>query len=188
MKNENGGYDLEGVIWHQHSNRLMAKIIELWPDTSVSIADLGCGHNFYCSVLNYANYDAWGFDMVDLGSLYFSVADITKPIENKPAFLEAFSHKPTNVISLEVGEHIPLEKSDGYLDNVCSFGGDVIMSWAVKGQAGVGHINCQSNDWVIDKMAERGYLIDFKKTEELRNAVYACHCSWFTHTLMYFSK
>lgn len=177
----NGGYDLEGVIYHQHSNRLMAKILELWADKDIPVIDLGCGHNFYASVLDYAGYTAMGLDMVDLKSKLFCKADLTKPLVSR-------GDKKSHVISLEVGEHIPLEKSDGYLDNVCSFGGDIIMSWAVKGQAGVGHINCQDNDWVIEQMERRGYLCDLRKTHELRRSVNGCHCNWFRSTLMYFTK
>jgi hypothetical protein len=178
----NGGYDLEGVIYHQHSNLLMKKILELWPDKNIPIVDLGCGHNFYVSVLRYAGYWALGYDIVDLGSKYFSQSDCTKPI-----LLTADDRQvETNVISLEIGEHIPYDKCFGYLDNVTSFGGDVIMSWAVPGQAGHGHINCQTNHWVLEKMDNRGYRLDLELTNELRQAVQDCRCTWFKNTLMYF--
>lgn len=175
----NGGYDLEGVLWHQHSNKLMKKILELWTDKNVSVVDLGCGHNFYVTVLNYAGYKATGIDIVDLGSKHFVKHDITTPIILKVHW--------QNVISLEVGEHIPADKANVYLDNVCAFGGDVIMSWAVPGQAGVGHINCQSNDWVVAEMSKRGYNLYPLKTAVLREAVRGCHCTWFWNTLMYFT-
>jgi hypothetical protein len=177
----NGGYDLEGVIWHQHSNLLMKKILELWPDKNIPVIDLGCGHNFYVSVLIHAGYSGFGLDMIDLGSKYFMNHDVTK----------IFPYRMTNgivdnVLSLEVGEHIPHEKCYGYLDSVASFGGDVIMSWAIPGQPGHGHINCQSNDWVEEQMDKRGYLLDLDLTSEIRGAVMNCHCSWFKNTLMYF--
>ena len=92
-----------------------------------------------------------------------------------------------NVLSLEVGEHMPAELTDGYLDNVTRFWGDVIMSWAIPGQAGIGHINCRSNEWVISSLFDRGYQLHHKKTAELREAVKDCHCSWFKNTIMYFA-
>lgn len=181
MNNQNntGAYDLEGVIWHQHSNKLMVKLLELWPDKERLILDLGCGHNFYCTVFDYAGYQTLGIDGAKLRSVDY-VLDITEPL-NDGAIAEE-----CNVISLEVGEHIPEEKSGAYLDNVTRFKGDVVMSWATPGQAGIGHINCQSNEWVIEKMKNRGYELDFDKTKELRIAVNGCHCSWFINTLMYF--
>lgn len=179
MNNEknNGGYDLEGVIWHQHSNRLMKKILELWPDKSVPVVDLGCGHNFYVMVLKYAGYNAVGIDSVPLKAVDI-VRDITEPLLPIPS--------KSNVLSLEVGEHIPAELSKHYLDNLTVSGGDIIMSWAVPGQAGVGHINCQSRDWVVDQMEQRGYEYCTEKSIALRESVVGCHCTWFRNTLMYF--
>jgi len=136
---------------------------------------------FYVSVLNYAGYDAIGVDTVDLGSKYFIKQDVCEEIK-------LYAELPkTNVISLEVGEHVPFEKSDAFLDNVCRFGGDIILSWAVPGQAGIGHINCQTNDWVCEQMLKRGYMINGEKSAQLRKSVVDCHCSWFINTLMYFS-
>lgn len=174
----NGGYDLEGVIWHQHSNHLMKKILEYFPK-DIPVIDFGCGHNFYVSVLRYAGYDAIGFDLTTLGSKWAFELDITKPIET-------ITGNP-NIISLEVGEHIPVELSDVYLNNITRYKRDIIMSWAVPGQAGVGHINCQTNEWVIKQIKKRGFNIDQEKTDSLRRAVENCHCSWFRNTLMYFT-
>ena len=176
--NNNGGYEAEGVIWHQHSNRLLKKIIEYFPN-NIPVTDIGCGHNFYISILRYlGNKNAWGVDLVDLGSRYFVTQDVTEPVVE----IDEIS----NVISLEVGEHIPEELASNYLDNITAFKGDVIMSWAIPGQEGIGHINCQTNDWVISEMKARGYEIDVERTAELRGAVYDCHCSWFKNTLFYF--
>jgi hypothetical protein len=174
-----GSYDNDGVIWHQHSNHLMLKILEFFPK-SFEVLDLGCGHNFYVTVLRYCGYTANGMDAVDLGSNYFYKQDLTKPLPTE------FTGRYYNVISLEVGEHIPAEYEDAYLNNITCLGGDVIMSWAVPGQAGIGHINCRSNEWVIEQMAKRGYRFNEERTASLREAVKNCHCSWFRNTLMYF--
>jgi hypothetical protein len=178
LHTNNGGYDLEGVIWHQHSNQLMKKILEYF-SKYIPVVDIGCGHNFYVSVLNHAGYTAMGCDLVDLGSKHFLLQDVTKPLPDPNSIV--------NVISLEVGEHLPIELSEGYLNNLTKFKGNVIMSWAIPGQEGIGHINCQPNEWVIDQMLKRGYKIDQQKTNSLREAVINCHCSWFRNTLMYFT-
>lgn len=178
MENKTTSYDLEGVIYHQHSNKLMKKILEYFPK-DIPVLDIGCGHNFYVSVLNYAGYKARGCDEVDLGHRAFFPFDVTKPMTN--------IGRVQNIISLEVGEHIPFELCAGYLDNLCRFGGDVIMSWAVPGQAGIGHVNCQDRQWVIEQMWNRGYTINKVRTDSMRTAVADCHCSWFQNTLMYFT-
>jgi hypothetical protein len=184
MKTENGAYDLEGVIFHQHSNKLMVEILKLWPDKNIPVIDLGCGHNFYINVLRYAGYvDVLGVDNVPLRSVDV-IMDITKPIHHPS--VDGIRVKLRRVISLEVGEHVPANLSDAYLDNLTSFGGDIIMSWAIPGQSGVGHINCQTNGWVVEQMAKREYEINYEKTKQLRVAVNGCHCSWLINTLMYF--
>ncbi len=179
----NGAYDLEGVIWHQHSNKLMVEILKLWPDKEIPVLDIGCGHNFYVGVLNYAGYKAEGVGGEDLGSQYFYKKDVTTPLRpfGNPGPLR-------HVLSFEVGEHIPADLDDGYLDNLARFGGDVLMSWAVPGQAGIGHINCKSNDWVIAQMEKRGLKYQHEKSMQLRSSIAGCHCTWFQNTLMYFSR
>jgi len=183
----NGAYQQDDVIWHQHSNKLLVELLNHFTK-EVPIIDLGCGHNWYANTLKVLGYRAIGVDNAWYPSLDARV-DITIPIKPfiQVPIINSIPEK-WNVLSLEVGEHIPSELAAGYLDNVCSFGGDVCMSWAVKGQPGIGHINCQDNFWVISEMNNRGYAIDHIKTACLRHAVRDCHCSWFTNTLMYFTK
>lgn len=171
----NGGYQPEDAIWHAYSPYLMREIMRLFPKDK-KIIDLGCGLNNYVSILNSIGYNAWGYDYQDLGSKYFTKVNLAHPMAPIKA----------NVISFEVGEHIPAEMSDAYIDNLCRFQGDILMSWAVPGQAGIGHINCQTNEWVIEQMRKRGYRINWAETERLRIALENCHCSWFRNTLMYF--
>lgn len=180
----NGSYDLEGVIWHQHSNKLMVEILKLWPDKEREIIDIGCGHNFYVTVLKYAGYKAFGLDAVDLRAGDMIQFDCTEPIK---ATFNRWDNKIVNVISLEVMEHLPSEKESGYLDNITSFGGEILMSCAIPGQAGHGHINNRTNEYVCEKMNERGYKLDHQRTHDLRNKISGDHCSWFMSTLLYFS-
>jgi len=179
IKNElrNGGYDINDAIWHAYSPLLMNEIIRFFQKDK-KILDLGCGLNNYVSILNSIGYIAWGYDYNDLGSKYFTQVDLSYPMPITNA----------NIISFEVGEHIPFEKSKAYIDTLCQFGGDVLMSWAIPGQAGIGHINCQSNLWVIEQMEARGYKLDEEKTGSIRSHLTRCHCSWFQNTIMYFIK
>lgn len=179
MEEKNGAYDLEGVIWHQHSNLLLIEIMKYF-SKEIPVVDIGCGHNFYVSALNYAGWSAIGCDLVDLNHKSFFIQDATEDITY-------LGTNKLNVISLEVGEHIPLQKTNEYIDNICRFKGNVIMSWATPGQAGVGHINCQTNDWVVNEMHKRGYKLNGDNTASLRQAVKDCHCTWFHNTLMYFT-
>jgi hypothetical protein len=170
-------YGKEGVIWHQHSNKLMLAILDLWHQKEVSVFDLGAGHGYYVSTLSYLGYDAHGYDITNLGNSNVHVRDISKPLD--------YDYQKDRCLSFEVGEHIPLEQSKVYLDNLALFD-EIIMSWAVPNQEGIGHINCQSNQWVINEMAKRGKVFNKGKTAFLREYVKGCHCTWFQNTLMYF--
>lgn len=89
-------------------------------------------------------------------------------------------------ICTEVGEHIPNEYEDTVFKNiVANVKRGVILSWAVPGQNGDGHVNCQTNEYVIKKMESHGFKLDTEKTKRLR-AVAILH--WFKDTMMAFMK
>lgn len=172
-------YDLRGYIWHQHSPKLMEAILELWPEKDIAVRDLGCGLNYYIHCLHHAGYtDVRGVDAMDSLSRFALKKDILS--EGKSLY------KNARYISLEVGEHIAPEHMGRYLDVMAQGKREVLMSWAIPGQAGHGHVNCQPNEVIIAEMEKRGKRFNPEITQRLRDAVQGCHCSWFKDTLMYF--
>jgi hypothetical protein len=90
------------------------------------------------------------------------------------------------VISLEVAEHIPKEFEDTYIRNIVSTSpSGIIISWARPGQGGVGHVNPQTNEYVIELMSRHGYDFDRMKTQLLRETA---DIDWFKLTTMVFTK
>jgi hypothetical protein len=76
------------------------------------------------------------------------------------------------VISIEVGEHIPKEFEQVFIDNICSHtNSKLILSWAIVGQGGDGHVNCQNNDYIIAKLKEKGFEHDEYNSSVLRDIV-----------------
>lgn len=50
------------------------------------------------------------------------------------------------VQSFEVGEHIPVDKTDTFISNIVRHANKgILLSWAIKGQRGVSHINKRDN-------------------------------------------
>eukprot|EP00666_Eupelagonemidae_sp_cell4sb_P002611 gene2611-biopygen40125 len=64
-------------------------------------------------------------------------------------------------MSLEVGEHIPEKHIPAFVDNLDRHNRvGILLSWAVPGQEGHGHVSCRSNKDVIDMIERRGYWYD----------------------------
>ena len=59
-------------------------------------------------------------------------------------------------MSIEVGEHIPAELESKFLNNlVNSARRMVVLTWAVPGQGGEGHVNGQTAEAIVEKMKIR---------------------------------
>ena len=93
----------------------------------------------------------------------------------------------TWVVSIEVGEHIPKTGESAFISNLVAMSGHgVIISWAVPGQGGHGHVNEQSNEYVISKFHKLGFSYDTSMSLAARDAVRK-H-AWLRNTLMVFFK
>ena len=68
------------------------------------------------------------------------------------------------------------------LDNYCLFSG-LILSWVLPGQPGHNHVNGQTNDYIISKMAERGIVNEPEIQAQLRESLIL---DYLTRTAMVF--
>ena len=92
------------------------------------------------------------------------------------------------IICLEVGEHLPKEYQDIFLDNIANNCSEyLIISWAVKGQGGYGHYNELNNDEIIPEITKRGFTYLPEVSKEFR-LIPEDNCWWFKNTLMVFEK
>ena len=152
------------------------------------IVDLGCGPGWYVKILREKCLNIDGYD----GNPYTPhisrqiLADGTHCEQLDLSEKVRLGHEFDTVLSLEVGEHIPEKYEQIYLDNVTQNAiNQVILSWAVEGQSGSGHVNCRNNDYVIDQMEKRGFYINVKASNYFRG-----HATlpWFKNTIMVFGK
>jgi SAM-dependent methyltransferase len=141
------------------------------------VYDFGCGTGEYVRRMRGAGIDAAGFDgnptlFPDVTSNF----DLTTPV--------TLTCAADFLLSLEVGEHIPMQFANCYIDNVCNHAKiGVVLSWAVPGQGGRGHFNEQPNEWVIAQLSKRGWIYDSVAAMKLRSI---CRLPWFKNTLMVF--
>jgi hypothetical protein len=151
-----------------------------------SVADLGCGRGHYTRI-----FKSFGWPVVHgyEGSMeainedfYLEIIemDLSKPLGDRTIRLYDL------VICLEVGEHIPKQREQTFIDNICLFAdNDLVLSWAVPGQGGRGHFNEQPNEYIINEMKKRHFKYNEKWSLWLREHVFF---KFFKNTLMVFKR
>lgn len=160
-----------------------AKYIGDYFEKDKPMFDLGCGKGTYLKYLEDRGFaECVGIEGSLLKDVDFNdiwVGDLTAPI--------AIPY-PGNVISIEVFEHIPKEFEAIFVDNICKLcSGKLVLSVAVKGQPGLGHVNCQNNDYIIDLFESKGFKFHPERTAEIRSKVEP-HVDYLRNTLMVFER
>jgi hypothetical protein len=151
-------------------------------ENQVDIVDFGCGNADYSKILLENGKQVDCFD----GNP--NTPEMTGGIGKVLDLSEEFNleKKYECVISLEVGEHIPKEKEQIFLDHLdrhceqC-----IILSWALPGQGGDGHFNEEPNKYIINEMEKRNYKHWEESSNYFRNSV---NLWWFKKTIMVFLK
>ena len=179
--NEQGFWENPTGEGHAFDKPLAGAIVKLFQKHHFnSVLDLGCGMGDYAHLLQAYRFNVHAYDgnpntpqlTIGLGQ----VADLSQPFD--------CGEQVDVVMSLEVGEHIPKEFEQTFLDNVVvNKPKMILLSWAVPGQVGDGHVNCQFNKYIEEQMNARGYKLNKALTYMLRH-----HSSlwWFKKTIMVF--
>lgn len=167
MNDNNGAFAAEfakGKQWKLDPG-LWAALLETLPAPPCEVVDLGAGMGRYVVELCKAGYQAVGIDGIagieKMSGGYVKHANLAQPLY--------FVHPGQWGLSFEVGEHIDAEQAGHYLDNLASsaFQG-LMVSWAVPGQRGRNHINCQRPEYVIEQLTHRGWVLDSQHTGRAR--------------------
>lgn len=170
----------EAKVEHAFDKKLACELSNVLPPES-KVVDLGCGRGDYLSYLSMNGFDCIGYegtpDIKSIASFPFiHQADLSEEIETEKG----------TVLCFEVAEHIPKEYEDVFLRNVVNAStGLIIISWAVKGQGGHGHVNEQDIFYVGYKFLELGYIINSDLTKKLRKA---SSLWWFKKSIYVFEK
>lgn len=181
--NERGFWECDLGVGHVHDSRLCNSLIKFIKTNHIkSVVDFGCGMADYTKTFlnNQIPTDAFdgnpNTDLLTKGIA--STLDLSKEFD--------LNKKYDCVLTLEVGEHIPQEYEQIFLDNICKHSNKfVVLSWAVEGQGGDGHVNCKNNDYIINQMKLRNFNCDIENSNLLRKE---SSVSWFKNTIMVFKK
>jgi cyclopropane fatty-acyl-phospholipid synthase-like methyltransferase len=181
--NERGFWESTDAEGHLHDTMLCQGIIKILKhENSSTIVDFGCGMGDYARTLIQNGISCEAFDgnpnTESLTNGLGKVLDFSLDFDLNKKF--------DAVLSLEVGEHIPKEYEQIFLNNICKHTDKtLILSWAVIGQGGDGHVNCQNNDYIINELTKRGFRIDVYNSNFLRQVSLL---PWFKNTIMVFRK
>lgn len=169
---------------HAHSEPLAKALVKYFKSVkAANIYDFGCGKGYYARAFEKAGFAVRAFE----GTPTIRSIGYFQQIEFQD-LTEAFTlEKKGAVLCLEVGEHIPAEHESTLLDNITrNAAGHVVLSWAVPGQGGYGHVNEREKAYIISKMTMRGWAINTHASLHLRK--FAGNCWWFQNTIMVFDE
>ena len=168
---------------HQYDPLLSGALVAFFAaEGARTVVDLGCGMGSYVRHFNKHGLHAAGFDgnpfTPQLSRGTCAVLDLSVVIDVVTPHDWA--------VSLEVGEHLPKQHEDAFLENLHRHNAHgLVLSWARKGQGGTGHVNEQNNDYVKAKVCAMGYVNDVEAETTLRKA---SKLSYFKHTIMVFRR
>lgn len=153
-----------------------------------TVLDLGCGDAYYVNALKENHFAVLGYDgYLPLDSPYVkkNIQFLHDKVDLSKKFCVPFFGQ---VLSLEVGEHIPSQYESIFMDNLCrNCYNRMVISWAIEGQGGHGHVNCHNNDYVIARLFERKFILNPELTAFIRQDI-EMPVRYFQDTLMVFDR
>lgn len=166
---------------HKYDPGLADALIHFLQDQD-TIVDFGCGNADYTKLLVKENKTVECYDgnpnTPEMTDGLCKVLDLSKEFDLNKKF--------ECVISLEVGEHIPPEYEQIFIDNLDRHSAQcVILSWALPGQGGDGHFNERDNSYIKENFEKRGYKNWIEAENYLRESTTLW---WFKNTIMVFLK
>lgn len=175
----------EARLQHNVSIGVAESLADVLP-LGVDVVDYGCGLGFYVKY-----FRALGFNVIGLEGTpgINDIAFVNDIVEQDLCESIRVKLPPSTTLCLEVAEHIEPDLEDVFLDNITrNCNGRLILSWAIPGQKGFGHINEQPNSYVISELYKRGFACNFGKTSLIREKVKNDKCWWFKDSILIFDK
>lgn len=181
---ENGYWSSEMMPFHVHDEGLADGLLDV-VELGETVFDLGCGKGEYVKHLNQNGRRAIGLEGTPgIGSISQCIeVDLTDEVKVGNVFGEYGI--PDWTFCFEVGEHIPADKDGLLVEAIASCRKGAIVSWAVPGQYGQGHINCQSKQSVICRLEKFGLFYDSETSSDLRET---SETDWGQNNLLVFRQ
>jgi hypothetical protein len=140
-----------------------------------TVVDVGCGEGLWGRAFEDTGCTVLGLDGHDAPIIPAQSVDLTDT-------LPTFENRFDLAVCLEVAEHLPPERAETFIAELCGLADTVLFSAAVPGQGGTGHLNeCWPQYWA-DLFAGQGFAC----WDELRWQVWDDErvCWWYRQNLM----
>jgi SAM-dependent methyltransferase len=122
-----------------------------------SVVDVGCGSGGWLAAFQRLGIE----DVLGLDSEQARSSGLAIPPERfRTADLEravSVERRFDLVVSLEVGEHLPAEAAETFVDSLTRLGPVILFSAAIPFQGGTGHVNEQWPEYWLRLFAARGF-------------------------------
>jgi SAM-dependent methyltransferase len=140
-----------------------------------TVVDVGCGEGLWGKAFEDAGCEVLGLDGHPDPVIPAQSVDLTDVL---PTFERPFDL----VVCLEVAEHLPLERAETFISELCGLSHTILFSAAVPGQGGTGHLNEQWPQYWSDLFNTNG----FDCSDELRWEVWQDDqvCWWYRQNLL----
>lgn len=183
MPSETGFWNVEEAKNNHDFCYELARWVGDYIPKNTPILDAGCGNGNYLRYLHDRGFsNLLGVEGEIPNVTYFG------NIKQQDLTEEFTLPYKRDVVCLEVGEHIPEQYLNQFLDNlVNNCLNKIIISWGVPGQDGYSHVSCRHNIWVINEMEKRNMKFIAEDSLKAR-AVVEERWSYFRNTIMIFKK
>ena len=151
-----------------------------------SVIDVGCGVGTWLSVFQaHGVEDVWGIDgdyvdknAIEIPKERFLTFDLKNPFRLNRQF--------DLVVSLEVGEHLPNECAETFVDSLTKLAPVILFSAAIPFQGGTQHVNEQWQDYWVKHFQKKGYVA----IDCIRNRVWGNERVefWYAQNILVFAK
>ena len=145
--------------------------------------DIGCGSGLYVYSFREQGINTYGYDI--------------NPVVDDKEFLYRESifeinHHSELILCLEVAEHIDSKLNDDIVESLyrnIKPGGTLIFTAAFPGQMGIGHINCQTKEYWLDKFTNKGLIRNIEAENNWEETMSNHeHMGWFKINKLIFNK
>lgn len=181
MKINKNGYWEDKNPKHLYDKKLSYFILDLLKRKNIkTLVDFGCGDASYVKYFINNGIECQAYD--GNPNTEEITGNIGKVLDLSQSF--KLDKKFDCVLSLEVGEHLPKEYEQIYIDNITKHTNNLlILSWAVPNQGGDGHFNERENRYIINQLENKKFKVDSNETINLRKQ---STLDWFKYTIMVF--